>query len=97
MPASSPDAEKQEAEQRESIARMLGDREESRSCAGREKRRDAFLGARPPDASGRRDRDMALFLGPAPECANDGCDLLPGSRRTLSPQVDDVSEVVDGP
>jgi hypothetical protein len=39
---------------------------------------------------------MALFLGPAPEGADDRRDFLPGSWRALSPQVDDVSEVVDG-
>ena len=49
----SPDAEEEQAEERKTVARVLGDREEPRSCVGRQKRRDALLRARPPDARGR--------------------------------------------
>jgi hypothetical protein len=40
----SPDAEEEQAEERETVARVLGDREEPRSRVGWQKRRDAFLG-----------------------------------------------------
>jgi hypothetical protein len=39
----SPDAQKEQAEERETVARVLGDREEPRSRVGRQKRRDALL------------------------------------------------------
>ncbi len=74
---------------------MLGDCEETWSRVRRQKRGDALLGARTPDPCRRRDRDVALFLGPAPEGADDGRDLLTRSRRALAPEVDDVPKVVD--
>jgi hypothetical protein len=39
---------------------------------------------------------VPLLLGPAPESADDRCDLLACSRRALAPEVDDVAQVVDG-
>lgn len=39
---------------------------------------------------------MALLVGPAPESAHDGGDLLARSWRSLTPEVDDVAQVVDG-
>ena len=89
----SPDAEQKQAEQRQAVARMLGDREQSRARVGRQKRSDALLGAWAPDPRRRRDRDVALLLGPAPESADDGCDLLTRPRRALAPEVDDVPQV----
>jgi hypothetical protein len=88
--------EEKQAEQREPVAGMLRDREEPGPCVGWQKRRDALLGARAPDARRRRDRDVALLLGPAPEGTDDGGHLLPRSRRALAPEVDDVAQVVDG-
>ena len=49
----SADAEEEQAEQRQAIARVLGDREEPWSCVGRKKWSDTLLGPRTPDARRR--------------------------------------------
>src|SRR6266545_1048520 len=92
----SPHAEEEQAEEREAVAWVLGDREEPGPRISRKKWRDALVSARAPDPRRRRDRDVALLLGPAPESAHDGGDLLARSWRALAPEVDDVAQVVDG-
>jgi hypothetical protein len=92
----SPNTEQEQAEQCKAVARVLGDREESRPRVSREQWSDTLLCARAPDPRGRRDRDVPLLLGPAPEGADDGRDLLARSWRALAPEVDDVGQVVNG-
>jgi hypothetical protein len=75
---------------------VLGHREEPGPRVSRKKWRDAFVSARAPDPRRWRDRDVALLLGPAPESAYDGGDLLARSWRALAPEIDDVAQVVDG-
>ena len=48
----SPDAEEEQAEQRQAVARVLGDRQEPWPRVRRQERRDALLGARSPDPRG---------------------------------------------
>ena len=49
----SADAEEEQAEERETVAWVFRDREQPGACVCRQERRDALLGARPPDARGR--------------------------------------------